>query len=97
MCHVCVLSLAVGMDPLHPLLSVILVSEGVPHTLEVVACRPLDLHTTSIPAAREGKSCLNFNIMLKLCKSQFSELSLHILRFLNRFKIPLMHTPDIFL
>lgn len=79
---ICVLSLAVGTDPLHPILPVILVSEGVHHTLETEACHPLGHHNTSSPAAREGKGGLNFNIMLKLCKLQFFELSLHT------FKIP---------
>lgn len=76
------LYLSVGMDPLHLLLQVILVSEGGHLTLGAVACRLPDLHATSIPVAQEGKSILNIIFMLKLCKSQFSALCLHT------FKIP---------
>lgn len=64
------------MDPLRPLLQVILALEGVHHTLEAVACHPQDLHDTSTPMALEGKSCFNTNIILKLLKSQFSALCL---------------------
>ncbi|XP_056284535.1 uncharacterized protein si:ch211-51e12.7 isoform X5 [Pseudoliparis swirei] len=42
-----------GTDPMHPLLQDILVSEGLHHTLEAVACCFLDLHATSTTAAKE--------------------------------------------
>lgn len=57
---------SVGMDPLHPLPQVILVSEGVPLTPAAVACRSPDHHATSIPGEQEGKSCLNLNSVPKL-------------------------------
>lgn len=65
------------MDPLHPLLQVILVSEGVRHTLEAVACHPLDLRAPSVREAHEGKRCFNIHIMLKLKMSQISVLCVH--------------------
>lgn len=61
-------------DPLHHLLWVIPVSEGIHHICVAVECRPLGLHAASTPEVQEvqeGKSCLSITTMLKLCKSQF--------------------------
>lgn len=68
------------MDPLRPLLQVILVSEGVRHTLEAVACHPLDLRAPSAHEAHEaheGKWCFNIHTMVKLKMSQISVLCVH--------------------
>jgi len=53
----------IGVDPLH---QVILVSEGVRHTPQAMACHLLDHHATSTPVDQEGKTGFGINITL-LC------------------------------